>query len=274
MPAAVVIIGKKRPDLARGEQRRGVAGDGSACEESASIAWARVMRGIASIAKLVTPGLGQRPVGLGRGQRREVADQDLAASCSRPISSVRRRTATWRTTSAPQAASASPTSAPGLRVLGVGMARALAGAGLDQRPRASRSSLQRFDHVGDQRHAALSLGCLFRDSDLHRVSGAGAYDNAVRRVSPTPASAARRSSVCSCWSALDVDRRDDQPVDAGRRGSARPARRPRPRCRPARWRRRSRRGSPRRRPRARRPGSGDWTSSATSPKPKRWARST
>ena len=31
----------------------------------------------------------------------------------------------------------------------------------------------------------------------------------------TPANAARRSIVCSCSPRLDVDRRDDQPVDAG-----------------------------------------------------------
>ena len=54
VPAAVVIIGKKRP-TSRAATRVAAYPATLACEESASIAWARVIRGIASIAKLVTP---------------------------------------------------------------------------------------------------------------------------------------------------------------------------------------------------------------------------
>ncbi len=54
VPAAVVIIGKKRP-ASRAASRVAAYPATLACEESASIAWARVILGIASIAKLVTP---------------------------------------------------------------------------------------------------------------------------------------------------------------------------------------------------------------------------
>ena len=54
VPAAVVIIGKKRP-ASRAASSAAAYPATLACDESASIAWARVIRGIASIAKLVTP---------------------------------------------------------------------------------------------------------------------------------------------------------------------------------------------------------------------------
>ncbi len=54
-----------------------------------------------------------------------------------------------------------------LLILGVGMAGGLAGAALD-RDRDLLVGGEGLDHVGDERDTALSHGCLFRHSDLHR----------------------------------------------------------------------------------------------------------
>ena len=109
VPAAVVIIPKKRPD-SRAAISIAAYPAAAACEESASIAWARVMRGIASIAKLLTSAAASA-----RLVSAEVHGARWAIStcpgCIEPISSTE-GVPTRSTTSAPVAVAASETSAP------------------------------------------------------------------------------------------------------------------------------------------------------------------
>ena len=91
VPAAVISIGKNRGSRSAAMQRGLVAGDG-ACDDSASIGCARVIRGIDSIANATTPRAGQPLDALAVGQRLEEGDQDeplpqrvdSAASASAP----------------------------------------------------------------------------------------------------------------------------------------------------------------------------------------------
>ena len=122
-----------------------------ACEDSASIDCARVMRGIASIAKLVTPAVRERPDGVGRvsGARKPTSTEP---SASRPISSALGG-ATFATTSPEKP---SPERRAGLRVGRVRVVGALARAGLDGDLEAVAG--QALDHLGHQGHPALALG--------------------------------------------------------------------------------------------------------------------
>ena len=125
-----------------------------------------MIRGIASIAKLVTP-----------------ADAS-ALLVSAEVSGARCPIRTWPSRKLADLIVAgdrdvgddlgSPGIAdlgPRLGVLGVGMARALAGAGLDDD--VDLLGDQRSDHVWNQRDPALVRGCFFRNPDLHLKQGVG-----------------------------------------------------------------------------------------------------
>ena len=175
--------------LARGKQRRGVAGD-------VGLGGQRVHRLGAGDARdrlhreAGHARGGERLVRLGRGQRRQVADQDLARVQTADLLGGRHRDVD-DDVRAPGIADLRA----GLGVRSIGMPRALAGAGLDDHVDALIG--KRFDHVRDQRHAALCPSSLFRNPDLHPwrwstlrerafgcVGGRADQERSGRRVAP------------------------------------------------------------------------------------------
>ena len=139
-----------------------------ACEESASIDWARVMRGIASIAKLVTPASASaRTVSSAvSGWRKPTSTEPRP---SRPISSALGG-ATFATTSPEKP---SPSCRPGLLVGGVGLVRALAGAGLDDHLDAALGeALDDLRHERDAPLAARAFPWVPRRSSADREAAA------------------------------------------------------------------------------------------------------
>ena len=121
------------------------------------MAWARVIRGIASTAKEVTPPEASALVVVGGGQRLQEPDQDLAGADPADLLERRRRH--------PEDDVGTPGIADrgaGLGVLLVGMAGLDAGAGFDHDLEALAD--QRLDRVGDQRNSPLPLSRLFRDA--------------------------------------------------------------------------------------------------------------
>ena len=212
---------EEAPRLAGGEQRRRVAGDVGLRGERVHRLGAgdprdRLHR------EARHAGRGERPVGIGRGQRREVADQDLAlVAGGRSPRCV--GTATWSDDVG--APGDPPILGPGVRVLGVGVARGLA----RRRPRRSTSSpcppaSETTSGISATRRSP--CGGLFRDPDLHLSKspaepqadrhGCAARSRRVRRARAAPASSASRSIVCRRSTGIEVDRRADQPVDPRR----------------------------------------------------------
>ena len=146
-----------------GEQRRPCSRRRSLCEESASIACARVMRGIDSIAKATTP---RRRAARARrvGERREEADQHRArARAARP-----RRPSALRPARPPRLRRAAPraatTSRPRPRTR---RPRSRPRRPRPARPRREARAVEPPDRVGDERDAALAGSGLFRDADPH-----------------------------------------------------------------------------------------------------------
>ena len=152
-----------------------------------------MIRGIASIAKLVTPASASALLVSAGGERRQVADQDLARAQPADLLDGGERDLDHHV-GAPGVV-ARPDAGAGLRVLGVGMAGALAGARLDRD--LDLLARQRADGVRDQRHAALALPGLFGHAypqgGESLFNGGAASDQAG---AATPASSARRSTVC------------------------------------------------------------------------------
>ena len=130
-----------------------------AWEESASIDWAREMRGIFSIAKAVAPLAAIRSTPSGSVQRGEEADQDGAlAEAGRPPP---RTAATTLTTAS--AAQGSPVVAPASSKRASGRPAFGARAGLDHDLVAL---LRELAHdLGDERDTALAGGRLGGDAD-------------------------------------------------------------------------------------------------------------
>ena len=179
--------------LARGEQGGGVAGDVRLRGERVHRLGAgdprdRLHR------EAGHAGGGERLVGLGRGERREVADQHLALLQLADLLGGRDGDVD-DDLGAPGIADLGP----GLGVLGVGMAGVLAGAGLDHDVDAALG--QRRDHGRNQRHAALGRRGFFRDPDLHPVERRGGHAPEPGQPNePLP-----RSRLCTIGSApLDL----------------------------------------------------------------------
>ena len=114
-----------------------------------------MIRGIASIANDGDAGAGERLVRLGGGQRREVADQHLPVAQAPDLIRARKRDL------------GDDVGAPGvadlgtrLAVLGVGVAGALAGAGLDDD--VDPVAFERGGDGWNQRDSQLAGGCFFR----------------------------------------------------------------------------------------------------------------
>ena len=162
--------------LARGEQRRRVAGDVRLRGERVHRLGAgdprdRLHR------EAGHPRLGQRLVGLRRGERREVADQDLARAQAADLLDGRDGDL-GHDVGAPGVVGGAD-ARPGLRVLGVGVARRPRRRRTRPRPRAPCAVSER-DDVGDQRHAALALPGLFGNADPQ--SGESLSNRRDRRV--------------------------------------------------------------------------------------------
>ena len=170
-----------------------------ACEDSASIDCARLIRGIASIAKLVAPDaaiarIASPPVNGCRNPISTLSDR------SRPISSDV-GVATLTTTSASYTPAGSSTIRAPASSYWLSGISAPAPA-----PRSTTTSIpppspprQLAHDLGHERHTSLALRRLLGDSDLH--SGAGAYRlspalglNSRRRTPGSPRSGRRRRS--------------------------------------------------------------------------------
>ena len=169
MPAAVISIGKKRPISCAP-----ISTDGSRrcwpATESASIDCARLIRGTASIAKLVAPVWAIARIASPCGQRLQKPDQD-AVGRSRPISSAVGGATLTTTSASYDAAGVVDHLRAGLLVLGVGDQRPGAGAALDDDLEPAIVAGQLAHDLGHERDATLALGRLLGDSDPHERAG-------------------------------------------------------------------------------------------------------
>ena len=159
VPAAVVSIGRNRGRCSA-PSSTALYPETVACDESASIDCARVVRGIDSIANPSTPRCRESLDALLVGQRRQERDEQLAGAELRLLLLRRRRDLHDRVDAVPGVVDELGAR---LGIGRIGKAGSVARAALDEHGRA----VEPRDRIRDQRNPLLTLRCLSGDSDPH-----------------------------------------------------------------------------------------------------------